>query len=361
LTLTAGGSWERTTTLLKERSDHSSWASPSGTILMGGWDSPGTSEKIDESGTSSYSFDLEYDTILACAINLGSSVILTGGYYSPTLTRVSEYDESGFIRNLPDLNRGRFGHGCSYYEDGEGRKTYLVSGGYNIASTEVLLETDTAWTLTGQLPSPRQGPQAARIDNKIVMTGGRNGGGSSCTFYDEILEKYGNANPWEYCMDVFNYFNTSAVIDGSIMCVHGGLSPVIKSLSQIQTLYRFEEIPHEGAIADMMWADPDDIDGWAQSPRGAGFLFGARVTSEFLQRNDLELICRAHQLVQEGFKYMFPQKNLVTVWSAPNYCYRCGNVASILAFDSELNREFRMFREVKESQLGAGGRTSYFL
>ena len=119
---------------------------------------------------------------------MGSSVIITGGYYSSSRTRVSEYGEAGFIRYLPDLNQGRRSHGCSHYEDGEGRKvnidinysplilvqTYLVSGGYyydSLSTTEVLLETGSAWTLTGQLPSPRNGLQAARIDNKIVMTG----------------------------------------------------------------------------------------------------------------------------------------------------------------------------------------------
>lgn len=64
-----------------------------------------------------------------------------------------------------------------------------------------------------------------------------------------------------------------------------------------------------------------DIDGWGVSPRGAGFLFGSDVVKTFNHNNDIELIARAHQLVMEGFKLMFDRK-IVTVWSAPNYCYR---------------------------------------
>jgi diadenosine tetraphosphatase ApaH/serine/threonine PP2A family protein phosphatase len=169
-----------------------------------------------------------------------------------------------------------------------------------------------------------------------------------------------------------------------------------------------------------MWSDPEDIETWAVSPRGAGWLFGHKVTSEvsgplpvivlvrlpvpgtrrdapsracapcpacrmgagaspllspisppryppllltpaslhpllsllgqFTHVNGLALVARAHQLVQEGYKYMFPDKNLVTVWSAPNYCYRCGNVASILMINEELEVDFKIFDAVPESE-----------
>ncbi len=74
---------------------------------------------------------------------------------------------------------------------------------------------------------------------------------------------------------------------------------------------------------------------WQVSPRGAGYLFGARVTDEFSCINRLDLTARAHQLVMEGKQYHFPNRNLVTVWSAPNYCYRCGNVAAILTIGDD--------------------------
>jgi hypothetical protein len=50
----------------------------------------------------------------------------------------------------------------------------------------------------------------------------------------------------------------------------------------------------------------------------------------------------------EGYKYHFPERSLVTVWSAPNYCYRCGNIAAILSLDEHLNREFKEFNEIPD-------------
>lgn len=190
-------------------------------------------------------------------------------------------------------------------------------------------------------------------------------------FYDECLKKYGNANPWKYCTELFDYLTLSAIVENSIFCVHGGLSPDIKLLDQIRTINRVQEIPHEGAFGDLVWSDPDDTESWAVSPRGAGWLFGERPTRHFSRLNGLELIARAHQLVQEGYKYMFHETVasrdaaglLVTVWSAPNYCYRCGNVASILDIDDQGQRQFRIFKEVSASAAAVHPRqlVPYFL
>jgi len=101
----------------------------------------------------------------------------------------------------------------------------------------------------------------------------------------------------------------------------------------MSTLDRRREVPHEGPMCDILWSDPDEtLKEWQVSPRGAGFLFGSEVNLEFQHTNGLNLLCRAHQLVLEGHRQMFNDR-LVTVWSAPNYCYRCGNVASILKLD----------------------------
>jgi len=169
-------------------------------------------------------------------------------------------------------------------------------------------------------------------------------------FYEECLTKYGNVNPWKWCTQVFDYLTVAALIDGRILCVHGGLSPDIRTIDQIRSsIPRKQEIPHDGAFCDLVWSDPEEVDGMTPSNRGAGYLFGASVVREFVDVNGLELISRSHQLVQEGYKYFFPPENfLVTVWSAPNYCYRCGNIAAIMEVDEKRNRKFLTFDAVEQ-------------
>jgi diadenosine tetraphosphatase ApaH/serine/threonine PP2A family protein phosphatase len=181
-------------------------------------------------------------------------------------------------------------------------------------------------------------------------------------FYDECMQKYGSPNAWKFCTQVFDWLGIAALVEGKVFCVHGGLSPQAQTLDKIRTIQRDIEVPHEGPLCDLMWSDPEEIEGWELSPRGGGWLFGSRPTEEFVELNGLDLVARAHQLVNEGYKYMFNQQ-LVTVWSAPNYCYRCGNVASILALDANLNREFKIFDAVPDEERVIPPRTTvrYFL
>jgi len=149
---------------------------------------------------------------------------------------------------------------------------------------------------------------------------------------------------------VFDYLPIAAVIDNEVLCVHGGLSPDVNTIDQIRLIERNQEVPNKGPFCDLLWSDPcERTSTWSPSPRLAGYLFGEKVTQQFNQLNGLQLICRAHQLVLEGHQYLFSDKSLVTVWSAPNYCYRSGNVATIVEFDQYLDRSVRTFEAAPES------------
>lgn len=127
------------------------------------------------------------------------------------------------------------------------------------------------------------------------------------------MQKYGNPSVWKACCNVFDHLNLAAVshlpwiscvlmndllitpcqiIDSSILCVHGGLSPDIRTLDQIRTISRAQEVPHEGAFCDLMWSDPDEVETWSISPRGAGWLFGGKVTSEVSCCDSAFAICK---------------------------------------------------------------------
>lgn len=106
-------------------------------------------------------------------------------------------------------------------------------------------------------------------------------------FYEECQTKYGNASVWKACCQVFDFLALAAIVDGKVLCVHGGLSPEIRTLDQIRVVARAQEIPHEGAFCDLVWSDPEDVDTWAVSPRGAGWLFGDKVASEVCLRTFL--------------------------------------------------------------------------
>jgi len=161
-------------------------------------------------------------------------------------------------------------------------------------------------------------------------------------FYDECLRKYGTAEVWNIFTDLFDCFPLTAVVEEQIFCLHGGLSPSIDTLRQIRELDRHQEPPHEGGMCDLLWSDPDDRVGWGISPRGAGYTFGQDTSERFSHVNGLKLIARAHQLVMEGYNWCH-DGNVVTIFSAPNYCYRCGNTAAIMEIDEHMNYHYLQF------------------
>ncbi|CAE7490213.1 bimG, partial [Symbiodinium pilosum] len=138
-------------------------------------------------------------------------------------------------------------------------------------------------------------------------------------FYDECKRRY-NIKLWKQFCDVFNCMPVCAIIDEKIICMHGGLSPEISSCDQIKKIVRPTDVPDTGLICDLLWADPDkDIAGWAENDRGVSFIFGPDVVTSFLQKHDMDLVCRAHQVVEDGYEF-FAKRQLITLFSAPNYC-----------------------------------------
>mmetsp|Transcript_84035 Transcript_84035/g.184586 ORF Transcript_84035/g.184586 Transcript_84035/m.184586 type:complete len:317 (-) Transcript_84035:33-983(-) len=161
-------------------------------------------------------------------------------------------------------------------------------------------------------------------------------------FFDECMRAYSGPSVWKLFTDTFDYLPVTAVIENQIICMHGGISPSLDSLDNIRQLDRIQEVPHEGPMCDLLWSDPDDRCGWGISPRGAGYTFGQDISEQFNHANGLKLIARAHQLVMEGYNWCH-DRNVVTIFSAPNYCYRCGNQAAVMEIDEHLKYTFLQF------------------
>lgn len=121
-------------------------------------------------------------------------------------------------------------------------------------------------------------------------------------FYDECSRKYGSSGVWKCLTELFDYLPLTAVVEGQFFCLHGGLSPSIESLDNIRALKRFQEIPHEGPMCDLLWSDPDERAGWGMNPRGAGYTFGQDIAEQFNHTNNLKMIARAHQLMMDVHK-----------------------------------------------------------
>ena len=162
-------------------------------------------------------------------------------------------------------------------------------------------------------------------------------------FYDECKRRY-NIKIWKNFVDLFNCLPIAACIDDKIFLVHGGLSPELKSFDEIKKIMRPTDVPEEGLLCDLLWSDPENIGKeWGINDRGLSVTFNVKVLETFLENNELDLVCRAHQVVEEGYEF-FGDKKLVTVFSAPNYCGEFDNNGGIMLVDENLRCSFKIIK-----------------
>ncbi|KAH3684418.1 hypothetical protein WICPIJ_004604 [Wickerhamomyces pijperi] len=166
-------------------------------------------------------------------------------------------------------------------------------------------------------------------------------------FYDECKRRL-NLKCWKYFIDVFNTLPLAATINEKIFCIHGGLSPNLRSMDQISNIQRPTDIPDEGLLADLLWSDPDKntLD-WGSSDRGVSYLFGAKVVESFSKKFKFDLVIRGHMVVEDGYEF-FARKKLVTIFSAPNYCGEFNNWGAVMSVDSKLMCSFELLKPHKK-------------
>ena len=163
-------------------------------------------------------------------------------------------------------------------------------------------------------------------------------------FYDECKRRY-TVKIWKQFTDTFNCMPVSALVEERILCMHGGISPELRNFDQIHKILRPTDVPDSGLICDLLWADPDTTGGrgWGQNDRGVSWVYGSDVVEKFCRQFDIDLICRAHQVVEEGYQF-FSQRRLVTVFSAPNYCGEFDNCGAVMSVDADLSCSFTQIR-----------------
>jgi serine/threonine-protein phosphatase PP1 catalytic subunit len=184
-------------------------------------------------------------------------------------------------------------------------------------------------------------------------------------FYDECKRRT-NTKVWKTFIDAFNTLPIAALVASKIFCVHGGLSPSLHSMDDVRNIMRPTDVPEYGLLNDLVWSDPSDTAvEWEDNERGVSYCFGKKIVNEFLAKHDLDLVCRAHMVVEDGYQF-FNERTLVTVFSAPNYCGEFDNFGAIMSINEELLCSFELLTplehpstaKLQEAQRNRGRRPS---
>lgn len=197
---------------------------------------------------------------------------------------------------------------------------------------------------------------------------------SHFSFKREVIKKYKSESLYDAIMLSFDALPLGLVIESNdvrFLCVHGGLSPDLPTIESIQKLDRFQEPGKSGPLCDILWSDPleedtadgldeSEMDEWfsvdyVENPtRGCGYVFGYTAIREFLERNNITSLLRAHEVQRTGYDLNhFNKKDLnhplvVTLFSAPNYCDFYQNQAAIMVISPPLDSKSKTSIEFKQ-------------
>ncbi|KAI8973154.1 Metallo-dependent phosphatase [Trametes punicea] len=175
------------------------------------------------------------------------------------------------------------------------------------------------------------------------------------TFKRECLHKY-SAAVYDACIRSFQALPVTALVDGKFFCVHGGISPELDTLQDLERMNRFEEPASKGLLCDLLWADPIPNFGHETEPtyeypqglhpgipfidnhtRGCSYYFTYEAACRFLERNQLLGIFRGHEAQDAGYTMhrktptkKFP--SVITIFSAPNYLDVYHNKGAVIRY-----------------------------
>lgn len=164
------------------------------------------------------------------------------------------------------------------------------------------------------------------------------------TFKNECIKKY-NSKIYERFVESFMCLPMAAIIQNKAYCAHGGISPELQNIDQINQYDRFQEIQYEGLFSDILWSDPDRESftsgfGWRTNyKRNCSYMYNFGNVKKFLDANGLVTILRAHEVQEHGYE-LFEKHNdhpsVVTIFSAPNYCDAYKNKGAFIEFNNKI-------------------------